>query len=296
MNTLRRIALIVFAVSAFISTVASAQTTYTWSGAGSWATSTNWTPTRTTPATNDVLVFNNGATFTVTGVPTQTIGQLSVSANTNVTLNAAATATLTINGGTGTDLSVASGSQLNVGTATALTIAVATGATGSVSGSMTFSGGAHRLTAADASGITFQNGSTFTAGASFSGNAFGSAGTTNSVIFANGSTFNSLAGANPFGSAGGLCQFQTGSLYSHQQTGTPSFSGRTYSNFELKSATAAFSVTGGSAVNLDNLTITQGSMTWGMTGTPGHAIKGNISVAAGATLIFAPASAGTVNQ
>ncbi len=297
MNTIRRSSILALIAFAFVSVSAWAQTTYTWNNAagGPWTTTTNWTPTRTTPAANDVLVFSNGATMTITAVPTQTIGQLSVSGNTNVTLNAGATATLSIAGGTGTDLSVASGSQLNVGTATALTIAVATGATGSINGSMTFAGGAHRLTAADASGITFQSGATFTTGASFSGNAFGSAGTTNSVIFANGSTFNSIAGANPFGSAGGLCQFQTGSLYSHQQTGTPSFSGRTYANFELKSAAAAFTVTGGTAVSIDNLTITQGSMTWGMTGTPGHSIKGNISVAAGATLAFAPASAGTVN-
>src|SRR5438094_8884113 len=92
-----------------------AQTTYTWNQAagGSWATSTNWTPTRTTPASNDVLVFNNGTTQTVTNVPTQTIGQLSVSGNTAITLSATATVTLTIGGGAGTDLSVASGSQLN---------------------------------------------------------------------------------------------------------------------------------------------------------------------------------------
>src|SRR5205085_90634 len=143
---------------AVVCSSASAQTTYTWNqtGTASWATSTNWTPTRTTPAVDDVLVFNNGATTIATGVPTQTIGQLSVSGNTNVTLQAGATATLTIAGGTGTDLSVDAGSQLNVNTATALTINVATGATGSISGSMTLSAGAHRLTAVDASGITFQ--------------------------------------------------------------------------------------------------------------------------------------------
>src|SRR4051812_30537757 len=111
MNTIRRIVVLAVAVFALVTISASAQTTYTWSGAGSWATSTNWTPTRTTPAANDVLVFNNGATFTVTGVPTQTIGQLSVSGNTTVTLQSAAAVTLSIAGGTGTDLVVASGSQ-----------------------------------------------------------------------------------------------------------------------------------------------------------------------------------------
>jgi len=294
MNTLRRIAVVVFAVSAFIGTVASAQTTYTWSGAGSWATSTNWTPTRTTPAANDVLVFNNGATFTVTGVPTQTIGQLSVSGNTAVTLQSAAAATLSIAGGTGTDLSVASGSQLNFGAtaaANAITMAIATGATGSISGSMTFTGvtnTAHRLTSVDASGITFQSGAVFNEGVGTGGGPFGA--TSNTVVFTNGSTYVFIGGATPFPAS----VFQSGSLFSAQGSGTPSFSGRTYANFELKTV-STITVTGGSAVVMDNLTITQGTLNFNMTGTPGHAIKGNISVASGATLNFNPLTAGTVN-
>src|SRR5205085_5906999 len=164
-----------------------AATTYTWNqtGTASWATSTNWTPTRTTPATNDVLVFNNGATTTVNSIPaTQTIGQLSVSGNTAVTLSSTAAA-LTIGGGAGTDLSVASGSQLNITGATAVTINLPTGTTASISGSMTLGGGAHRLTAVDASGITFQNGAIFTEGTSFSGNPFGTTNL-NSAVFASG--------------------------------------------------------------------------------------------------------------
>jgi DNA/RNA endonuclease G (NUC1) len=272
-----------------------AQTTYTWNqtGTASWATSTNWTPTRTTPATNDVLVFNNGATTTVTAVPTQTIGQLSVSGNTTVNLQGATNpTTLTIAGGAGTDLSVSAGSALNVNVATNVTtIAVGTGATGSISGSMTFTTAAHKLTAVDANGITFQTGSVFTAGAGFSSNAFGG-GTTNSVVFASGSKYVSIAGANPFNTAGGVAQFQTGSLFSHQQTGAPSFSGRTYGDFELKVSGTA-SATGGSAVSIDNLTITQGTLNIGMTNTA-SAIKGNISIASGATLAFNSAG-GTMN-
>ncbi len=285
-----------------LATSLSAQTTYTWNqtGTASWATSTNWTPTRTTPATNDVLVFNNGATTIVTAVPMQTIGQLSVSGNTNVTLQSAAAVTLTISGGTGTDLSVASGSQLNASAtaaANAVTISVATGATGSISGSMTFTGftggTAHKLTAVDASSITFQNGSVFTAGTLFSGNAFGTTAL-NSVVFASGSQYVAVAGSNPFGAAqpSSVVVFQTGSLYKNAGGG-PAFSGRTYANFEQSSGTA--SVTGTAAVVMDNLTVSGGTLNFNMTATPGHAIKGNISVAAGATLNFNPASAGTVN-
>ena len=50
---------------------ARAATTYTWNqtGTASWATSTNWSPTRTTPAADDILIFNNGATTTATNRP-----------------------------------------------------------------------------------------------------------------------------------------------------------------------------------------------------------------------------------
>ncbi|HEV2721337.1 MAG TPA: hypothetical protein VG323_15045, partial [Thermoanaerobaculia bacterium] len=300
MNTRSR--WIAVAVLLFAASVVSAQTTYTWNQTGSadWQVSTNWTPTRTTPANNDVLVFNNGATTTATNVPTQIIGQLSVSGNTTTNLQSAGAVTVTISGGAGTDLSVAAGSQLNFGAtvaANAITMAVATGATGSISGSMTFTGvtnTAHRLTSVDASSMTFQSGSVFTAGTGSGGNAFGTTNL-NSVIFANGSTFVQIAGSNPFGAGqpSSVVVFQTGSLYKSQGT-TPAFSGRTYANFELVSGTA--SVNGTAAVSIDNLTVTAGTLNWGMTTTVGHAIKGNISVAAGATLNFNPSTAGsTVN-
>jgi Carboxypeptidase regulatory-like domain/Domain of unknown function (DUF4214) len=280
---------------ALVGTSVSAQTTYTWNQTGSaaWTTPTNWTPTRTTPAVDDILVFNNGATTTATAVPTQTVGQLSVSANTNVTLQAAAAVTLTIAGGTGTDLSVAAGSSLSCNVANAITISLSSGATGSIGGSVSLSTAAHRLLAADASGITFNSGGTFTEGTAFLGNPFGTT-SLNSIIFANGSTFVFLAGSNPFGAGApnSVVIFQSGSLYKHQSTNTPSVSGRTYANFELDLA-GTISVTGASAFVVDNFTITQGTFNYNVTGTPGHSIKGNISVAG--TLNFNPASAGTVN-
>src|SRR5256885_17054681 len=76
-GSMKRAAFFAVAVCfAFISTSAFAQTTYTWNqtGSASWATSTNWTPTRTAPAANDVLVVNNGATTTAAAVPAQTTG------------------------------------------------------------------------------------------------------------------------------------------------------------------------------------------------------------------------------
>src|SRR5207247_2632446 len=77
-------------------------TAYTWNqtGTASYTTSTNWTPTRTTPATDDILVFNNGATTTLTNVPPGvTIGAISVGGGTNVTLEISPTGTLTLSGG-----------------------------------------------------------------------------------------------------------------------------------------------------------------------------------------------------
>ncbi len=101
-----------------------AQTTYTWNlgGNGSYATSTNWTPTRTTPAANDILLISDAGTHSISNVPTQTIGRLSISNNTTVLLSAAAGITLTVGDVTGTDLSVATGSSLTLSTNVSLTL------------------------------------------------------------------------------------------------------------------------------------------------------------------------------
>jgi hypothetical protein len=137
------VSLILAIVLSFMSLMQPVQavgTTYTWiaTGTASWITSTNWSPTRTTPAATDILQFNGGGTVTVTGVPIETDAQLLVSNSTIVNLQAgAANNTLTIAGDTGTDLNVASGSSLNMNGANVLTILVGSGATGSITGSMT---------------------------------------------------------------------------------------------------------------------------------------------------------------
>jgi len=69
------------------------QTTYEWIGGNSsWATAANWSSVpggnpRTTPATTDILLFNNGATNTVTAVPTQVVGQVLITNNSTITLD-----------------------------------------------------------------------------------------------------------------------------------------------------------------------------------------------------------------
>ncbi len=61
---------------------------YTWIGgiSGDWTIPTNWYPTRSTPETNDVLIFDCGGPVTATNIPAETIGQLHVSGNTTVSL------------------------------------------------------------------------------------------------------------------------------------------------------------------------------------------------------------------
>lgn len=269
---------------------------YSWNGGtnGDWTTSTNWLPTRNTPESTDIMQFNDGATIIVSNVPTQTIGKLLVNNNTDITLQSSAAITFTIAGGLGTDFVLESGSALNIAGSNNIQISLNSGAIASVSGLITFTGGAHRLLSADASGVVFNSGSKFVAGTGFSGNPFGT-NSLNSIIFSSGSIYEHIAGSNPFGASqpNSVVQFQTGSLFI-QKAGTPAFSGRTYSNFELD-ITGSATPSGTASVSIDNLTVTNGTLNFNMTGTPGHAIKGNISVASGATLNFAPTSAGTVN-
>jgi len=75
--------------------------TYIWSGgaSGNFQTAANWTPARTTPLSSDLLQFNSSAT--VSNVPTQTIGQLTLGNNATVIIQAqtGATSSLTVSGG-----------------------------------------------------------------------------------------------------------------------------------------------------------------------------------------------------
>jgi len=274
------------------------QTIYTWNQAGGtadWLLSSNWTPARNSPATNDIIVFNNGTNNTVYNVPQQTVGQLLLSNNTTVNLQSGmANNTFTIGGGAGTDLSVANGSALNINGGNALFITLLTGSTGNITGNMTFSAGNHTLNAADASAITFVSPAVFTQGAGCTGSVFTTGGTASAVSFNSGSAFVQNAGSPPFGLAqpNSKVVFQTGSLYKYQQSGLPSFSGRTYANLEINNAAFSQSPTGGDILTMDNLTITDGTLNLNLTG--GINIKGNISVAAGEVLTFSPASANTL--
>lgn len=96
-----KILLYVTLVLSILSTVTYGQTTYTWKGSAGadWTISSNWIPSRNIPATTDILKFNDGRTVSVTNVITQTVGQILVTNNTNISLlSSAASQTLSIGG------------------------------------------------------------------------------------------------------------------------------------------------------------------------------------------------------
>ena len=286
---------IALSVSASATLLVPTPTTYTWNqtGTASWTTASNWTPNRTTPYSNDKLQINGGGSVILTDFPTQTIAQLSITNNTTVELQAATASTLTIGGGTGIDLTIAGGSALNINQANAIVLALLTGTTAEIAGTMAYSGGAHKLTAVDASSVAFKTGATFTAGTAFSGNAFGTTGNS-SVLFESGSSYIFIAGSNPFGATApaSAVVFQAGSNYIHKSTGAPSFSNRTFANFELNEATASISATSANPVTIENLTITSGLLGLGVNAA--FNVKGNIIVAAGSTLNLNPSTGGTL--
>ncbi len=182
---------------------------YTWNvSSGSWSTPASWSPARTTVLASDILIFNGSITPTATvniDFTSQTVGHLKLTNNASTTFSTTSTGgTINVDGGiSGDDFVVEAGSSLTFfsnGT-NPVVLNVTTGETGKVDGSITFNGtssAAHRLTAADASGITFTSTGTFTVGSFFAGNAFG-AGTANSIVFNAGATYtHNNAGANPF--------------------------------------------------------------------------------------------------
>lgn len=283
-----------------------ASTTYTWAGgaAGAWNVNTNWTPNTGFPGNGDAVIFNNATAVTVTAVPSVNLRSVTMTGAGAVTWQAAGSRTVNVGftGAANPVFSLAAGKQLNFsGTLNPIVFNIKSGFTATVAGTIVFSGPSgsvdHRLTGEAANAITFQSGSRFEAGTFFGGNPFGATGVSNTVVFASGSIYDYFAGGNPFATnpGGSKVLFQTGSLYRHNDNNFPASNGVTYSNFEMNFAGSTTMNASSNAMVMDNLTITQGTLILELAGTPGHAIRGNISVANGTTLNFAPTSAGTVN-
>lgn len=95
---------------------------YTWNGATSdYQVTTNWTPTRTSPANSDVLQFNANAT--VTNVATQIIGRLVLSNNAQVSLQETSGTSATLTVGNSTTRAMASGDEISIPSGCTLTLA-----------------------------------------------------------------------------------------------------------------------------------------------------------------------------
>jgi hypothetical protein len=267
---------------------------YSWVGAryANWTDAASWSPARSSTSPSDILQFSNGDSVIVSNVPTQTIGKLLITNNTRVKLRAAAAVTLTVGNASGQNFSVASGSTFNLGSLYAISLTLPTGSTGIVAGSMLCDSAAHKILPTDSASLSFQNGSVITQ--SCTGNLFGSTGTANAVIFESGSTLVFKTGSNPFAlnAPNSRIVFKTGSTYRHESTNSPSLVGRTYANFELNNASTITTTSSGN-FTCDNLKVTVGVLNLNLTGTV--KIKGNVSVAYGTTLNFAPLASATIS-
>lgn len=275
-------------------------TTYTWnvSGNGDWNTPSNWIPSRTLKAPSDILIFNNGTTNNITNIASETIGGLQIIDSTIVNLQSSISSTLSItNGVVGNDLNVTTGSQLNLNGTSAFSLSLVNDANGNIVGNMDFSNANHRISATKSDAIIFDNGSTLTQNIGCGGHIFNDLPTNivNTAIFKRGSQFIQKDGANPFALTQPKSKvvFQPGSWYRFQVSNgaiEPSFSGRTYSNFEYNISTSRTGT--GNNLSVDTLLVSNGTLN---INTSSCSVKGDIIIATGATLTFSPSSSGIVN-
>ena len=290
----------VAALLALLPVRALAQTTYTWNKttANSWTTSSNWTPTRTTPQTSDILVIDGATTPTptLTSVPTQTIGRLRIINNANVTMQSSGSVTLTITGGVAPNLDIAKGSALTLAGSTSqpITMNLTGSATAAIAGSVTFNTNAHRLLGAAASAIQFLAGGSFTTGTGFSGNPFGSSGTANSVVFQAGSVYTQNAGLDPFGltAPNSIVVFQRGSKAVFRTTSGFVADGRTYANLTAQN-NVALTTSGSGNFQVDTLVVESGSsFSRTQTSTSTITLRGDISSAGTGAVTLTPGTGG----
>jgi len=137
----------------------SAQTLHTWVGGnGSWADTASWIPSVVPPSSNmSIINFNDAGNCIVTDVPTQTIRQLLITGNSNITLQSSGATTLSINGATQTEnLFVEQGSSLTIADSNNLTLTIITTASqyGNISGILNIKGGTFRTNALSTTRVT----------------------------------------------------------------------------------------------------------------------------------------------
>ncbi|MFZ4414775.1 MAG: beta strand repeat-containing protein, partial [Bacteroidales bacterium] len=237
---------------------------YTWNQTASavYATAANWTPTRTTPDATDILVFDGASTPApiVTGVTTQTIGQLKLLNNANVQIQGSST-TLTLVGGTGDDFVIPSGSTLQINGASSLSIAYSgSGHVGNIAGTLSLSG-------STSNSYSASNSTTSVTGTI---NNFGSiTGSISSLIFSNGSIYNH----NYTTSAGTI----------------PTATWNATSNCNIISYTSNTSAPSGIAQ-------TFGNFTWNCTGQTGNLSLAGSAIVANGTFTMSSTNTGSLRM
>ena len=290
-------------------------TTYVWTALGTdanWTTALNWLPARIGPQADDLLVFDGTVVPTASvnvdfGSP-ETIGQLKIVNNANVTFGITGGRTLTIgNGVSGSDFTIAAGSVLTVNTPGATAFGfitqLAAGAKAIIAGKLVFTAdsptdGLHRLLGNGASSIEFLSGSVFTAQANFTGNAFGDTNAFNgTVLFRNGSRYEQLGGSTPFGTnpPNAVTLFEPTSYYYFAPSGSnpPSLSGRTYGSLEYNAGPGIKTATGADLTTIaGDLIITNGDVRLNLNG--GVNLQGNVLVNGTSSLTFNPTNASNV--
>ena len=275
------------AVDDFSLTPTATGQTYTWvgptGGIDLYTLAANWSPERLVPNSADVLIVNGNTTPApaISGVPTETIGQLQIINGAMVTMSTAAPNTLTIAGGTGTDFVPIELVSMTLAGTNPITISLGSGATGSVSGAMIVRDAAHKLLTADPGAIRFNSGAIFTTTTGFSGNPFGSNNSSPiaGIVFASSSFYNHHTGDDPFGS--GIFEavhFDPGSTVTFFTNSGFSSEGRTYGNLTFDGS-QGYSHSGTIALTVqDTLTIEAGS-------TLNHANSSALGISAGALTV-----------
>jgi|688.fasta_scaffold14654_3 hypothetical protein len=258
-------------------------TTYNWNQAGAgpfdWTLASNWTPVRTAPAPDDILIFGTGSTGTIiNNVPSQTIGRISFENNTTISLLSQGASTITVAGNTAiNDFKVDLGSTLNLTGTSTVSFHMGNNATGNVFGAINLAT-TNRMTAAAPNGLKFKSGSSLTTTANYSGGPFGAAANTaNSVVFEGGSTYTHNGGDNPFQrtAPSSVVVFNLGSFQVWNTTTGFDANGRAYGNVTLN---AVISANNAGAFSVGELTIgATGQLTMTGTGSSSVTIRGNIN-------------------
>ena len=139
----------------------------------------------------------------------------------------------------------------------AIQVTLPTSSQGSIAGAITFVNAPHTITAAFFESLIFVAGGAFTAGAGFTGNPFGTTGTTNSTVFQSGSVYTQLAGASPFGNtASAVARFDQGSRFIAKSSPL-ALNNRTFGTLELATN---FTASGTGILNvLNELEVTSGT-------------------------------------